>query len=162
MRNRLTADQMTAISDEHSATMLGYARQWLSAGAEDVVQSAFLALVRQNADHGVPDNPVAWLYQAIRNAAVSQWRSESRRKNREEEVARSKVSYVATGPSILEAQEVADSFERLAADLRETVYLRIWGGLSFEEIAKTTGKSRSSVFRLYREGLETMKKELTK
>ena len=75
---------MTAISDEHLATMLGYARQWLTAGAEDVVQNTFLSLVRQNADHGALDNPIAWLYQAVRNAAVSQWRSESRRKNREE------------------------------------------------------------------------------
>ena len=153
---------MTALCDAHHAPLLFYARHWNDAGAEDIVQGAFLALVKENLDRGKPDNPVSWLYKVVRNQAVSLWRTESRRKNREESAARMLVSFEAAGPSILEAREVADSFERLEPDRREIVFLRIWAGLAFDEIAKTTEKSRSTVFRLYREGLETMKKELTK
>lgn len=162
MRPRLTADEITALCDAHHAPMLFYARHWSNTDAEDIVQRAFLALVKENLDHGKPENPVSWLYKVIRNEAVSLWREESRRKDREESVARTMVSFEAIGPSILDAREVADSFERLEPDRRETLFLRIWGGLSFDEIAKTTGKSRAAVFRLYRDGLETMKKELTK
>ena len=51
--------------DENAAALVLYARQWCSA-PEDVVQEAFLKLAAQKP---APDNPVAWLYRVVRNAA---------------------------------------------------------------------------------------------
>lgn len=163
MRPQLTTLEITTLSQEHYASLVLFARQWTVAGAEDIVQSAFLSLVRENSGKGKPENPPAWLYKVVRNEAISQWRSEKKRKIREEAtVEGDSVSFVATAPSVLEPLDVAESLERLPVDLREVVFLRIWAGLSFEEIGETNGKSRSTVWRLYHEGLTMLKQALTK
>ena len=66
------------------------ARRWCSTpgnGAmtpEDVVQEAFLLLVRQAV---APENPTGWLYRVVRNRAINAGRSQGRRARREAAVA---------------------------------------------------------------------------
>ena len=63
----LSPEAVTRLWDQHSAALVLYARQWCDA-PEDVVQEAFLLLVRQNA---APDNPGGWLYRVVRNRAIT-------------------------------------------------------------------------------------------
>ena len=46
-------------------------------------------------------------------------------------------------------------------DQREAIVLRMWSGLSFEEIAELTGKSTSTAHRRYLAGLDTLRKHWT-
>lgn len=163
MRPILTAQEITVLAADHFASLTLFARQWNAVDAEDIVQTVFLSLIQENHKRGRPENPTAWLYRSVRNEAVNRWRSDRRRKNREENHARPNVpTFQKKGDSSLDALEVADALDRLPSEKREIVLLRIWGGLSFDEIAGAVEKSRSTVFRLYRDGLEAMKTRLTK
>jgi len=57
------------------------------AAAEDAVQEALLAAATQWPDHGLPDNPRAWLTQVAFRRMTDQIRSESARRRREGEMA---------------------------------------------------------------------------
>ena len=162
MYPNMTAQEITILVTDHFAPLVLFARQWSVVEAEDIVQSVFLSLIRENHKKGRPENPTAWLYRSVRNEAISQWRSNRRRQDREERHAPPPPTFHKTGNSPFDPEAVGESLDRLRDDHREIVLMRIWGGLSFDEIAEATGKSRTTVFRLYRDGLEAMKNELTK
>src|SRR5438128_181518 len=78
-------DRLAQLVTERSSALALYARQWLNAAsAEDVVQEALTALLCESR---APDDPIAWMYRAVRNAAIDQARSSSRRRRREQVVA---------------------------------------------------------------------------
>src|ERR1700761_8745970 len=58
------------------------------AAAEDAVQEALLVAATKWPDDGMPDNPRAWLTQVAFNRITDRIRSESARRRREEEMAR--------------------------------------------------------------------------
>ncbi len=142
---------------KHGGALVLYARQW-TAAAEDVVQDALLQLVQQRR---VPENVVGWLYRAVRNGAISAARSEDRRRRRHRLVADRSTSWFkpADGTN-LDAAAAAEALKSLPIHQRETVVARLWGGLSFGEIAKLTGTSSSTAARRYQAALAAMRERL--
>lgn len=113
--------------------------------AEDIVQECFIRLSRE---HPVPTRPVAWLYTVARRLAINERLARTRRRRREQ----SSATHAVGGSSAwktLEARELADQLQRLDPELREIVVARVWGDLSFDEIAEATGKSKATVWRIY-------------
>lgn len=74
---------LTRLLDEHGAALVLYAQQWCDT-PEDVVQEAFLRLMREREP---PGNVVGWLYRVVRNGAISASRAAGRRRRREAAVA---------------------------------------------------------------------------
>ena len=73
--------QLATSFDAYAATLVLFAHEWLvRSAAEDVVQDVFVNLLLQRR---APDNLKAWLFIAVRNAAISHARSATRRGNRE-------------------------------------------------------------------------------
>jgi len=141
----------------HGGALVLYARQW-TAAAEDVVQEALLQLVRQRE---APENVVGWLYRAVRNLAISAARSEDRRRRRHRLVAGSNASWFKPSDGAhLDAEAAARALAALPIHERETVVARLWGGLSFSEIAKLTGTSSSTAARRYQAALAAMRERL--
>jgi RNA polymerase sigma-70 factor (ECF subfamily) len=60
----------------------------------------------------------------------------------------------------LDARTATQALEHLPIEQRETIIARLWGGLSFEEIARLTGSSKSTVHRCYQEGLAALRERL--
>ena len=144
------AEILTRLLDAHGAALVLYAQQWCDS-PEDVTQEAFLALMRQPA---APENAVGWLYRAVRNGAINARRSSARRIRRETATARHAESWFhATADDRLDALEGARAMQDLPIEQRETMVARLWGGLSFEEIAELCGSSTSTVHRWYQAGL---------
>src|SRR5437879_13764246 len=81
----MSPPDVARLIDAHAAPLVLYARQWCDA-PEDVVQEAFLKLVRQGRP---PQDAVAWLYRVVRNGALDVARRARRRQRRESAVARS-------------------------------------------------------------------------
>jgi RNA polymerase sigma factor (sigma-70 family) len=153
----VSPEYMARLLDEHGGALVLYARQWC-ATPEDVVQEAFLLLVRQSA---VPENVVGWLYRVVRNSAISASRSSARRSHREKAVAhRGEPWFEAPEGSRLDALAATRALEQLPAEEREVVVARLWGGLSLEEIASLTGSSTSTVHRRYQTGLTELRERL--
>ncbi len=155
------ADEMVKIIDAHFAPLLLYARQWDAAVAEDLVQEAFLKLLRQSHKKGCPENVTAWLFQVVRNGAVSWFRKNSRREKHERNHGETRIMWSEPAQeAAIEGAELAEMLDQLPLEQRELVILRIWAGLSFDEMVTLTGMSRTTVFRKYNEALETLRKKL--
>ena len=142
--------------DAHAAPLVLYARQWCGE-PEDVVQEAFLKLVRQ---HRPPEDPSAWLYRVVRNGALDAAKMARRRQRRESAAARPVCWFVESEVDGLDAKTAVAALERLEPEQREVVMARLWGGLSYEQIGEVVGCSASTAFRRYTAGVEELRKQL--
>src|SRR5437660_241640 len=128
----MTPLEFARLIDTHGPPLILYARQWY-ASPEDVVQDAFLKLV---ALRELPDQVVAWLYRVVRNGAIDASRTVRSRQRRETAVARPARWFVQPEVDGLDAEVAVAALERLAVEQREIIVARLWGGLSFEQIAE--------------------------
>ncbi|HEX3146858.1 MAG TPA: sigma-70 family RNA polymerase sigma factor, partial [Gemmataceae bacterium] len=130
-------------------------RQW-SAVPEDVVQDAFVKLI---VGRRPPDDPAAWLFTAVRHRALDASKADRRRSVREQtaHVGRWFIEPEIDG---LDAEQAVQALERLPAELRETIVARLWGGLTFDQIAVVSGCSASSAFRRYDAGIAALRETL--
>ena len=147
---------------ERAAGLTLYARQWLgdAAAAEDVVQEALVALLSQRPP---PADPLAWMFRAVRNAAIDQARATSRRRRREQAVAESRREWFETrSDALIDARTAEAALADLPPQAREIVVLRIWSGLSFAQIAGVMQMSLSTVHDRYAAALRQMRGALEK
>jgi len=150
-------DLLSRLLDEHGARLVLYAQQWCAA-PEDVVQEAFVALGRQRP---APADAAAWLYRAVRNGAISAARKSQRRALHEAVAAEARPAwFAATDAEGLDAAAAMAALEELPIDVRETLVLRLWSDLSFEEIAKLTETSTSTAHRRYAQGIAALQAKL--
>ena len=150
---------------EHSrlAYRVAYAVLRNAADAEDAVQAGFVRFWRkQPAAH---ESHYPLLYSAVRSAALNLLRTNSRRQVREDHFFQDGGSggsaYFACE---LEQRETAAGIQaalnELPREQRETLVLRLWGDLTFAEIATTVGESINTVAARYRYGLNALRKNL--
>jgi RNA polymerase sigma-70 factor (ECF subfamily) len=152
--DQVDLELLTHLLDKHSAALVLYAQQWCDT-PEDVVQVAFIRLMRERP---VPENTVGWLYRVARNEAVTQARSQNRR-TRHEATAGSlrQAWFTPSADDPLDAAAAVAALKSLPRETREVIVLRLWSGLSFEEIADLIGKSSSTAHRWYEAGLTTLR-----
>jgi RNA polymerase sigma factor (sigma-70 family) len=153
------AERLTRIVTERAAALVLYARQRLdAASADDAVQEAFAALL---AERRPPDNPIAWMYRAVRNAAIDLSRSAERRRRREQSVAAARREWFdAQADARLDAAAAEDALRRLGPEQREIVVLRIWGELGFAAIAEVMQLATSTVHDRYRSALRELRTQM--
>lgn len=142
-----------------------YARQLVAskADAEDVVQMAFVRWWRRFPEGDSAHIPL--LYAAVRTIALDQRRSDTRRVNRE---AKSDIAIPHENAPSFDPQpgqqEIAAIVEKALQGLpeqqREVVTLKLWGNLTFNEIAAMTGESINTVAGRYRYALQALHKKL--
>jgi RNA polymerase sigma-70 factor, ECF subfamily len=156
-RSQVDAELLGRLLDEHGPALALYAAQWTDA-ADDCVQEALVELARQRV---VPENLRAWLYRVVKHRALNAARGARRRRERESRAAtdRSRTPEFA-GARREEAFAVVEAVQRLPPDERELVVMRIWGGLSYEEIAAALAISTSSAHRRYQQALEKLRNVL--
>lgn len=152
----MTPADLGRLISSHGAPLVLYARQWTDE-PEDVVQEAFHKLVRQRQ---APDDPIAWLYRVVRNAALDAAKIGRRRQRRELVAARPERWFVEPDVEGLDAEAAVAALQRLPEDQREVIVARLWGGLSFEQIAVAADCSASTAFRRYTAGVEALRRQL--
>jgi RNA polymerase sigma-70 factor (ECF subfamily) len=151
--------------DQVAPNLLLYARQIAPtpADAEDVVQMAFVRWWRRFPDGDSRHIPL--LYAAVRTIALDMRRSNQRRTARE---ARSDIALPHADTPVFDppaeqketAALVEQALTKLPEEQREVVTLRLWGGLTFAEIAEATGSSINTVAGRYRYALAALEKLL--
>ena len=151
---RLDREDVARLYADHGALLLGYACSILGdlSTAEDVVHQVFARLL--NGNLAIRESPVAYLCRAVRNTALNHRRARSR-----------EVEYDGTGPSWLEAPTgleemglaVETALRRLPEEQREVIVLRVWGQLSFQEIAEALELPPNTVASRYRYGLTKLR-----
>ncbi len=164
---------LTDVYAQHARGLLAFATTITGsrAGAEDAVHEAFARLCRRAAD--TPDAEpigVAYVYRAVRNAAIDGLRREDARRRLHRDTAHALGS---TAPShrwapdpatdAASAEDRADlmrALDTLKPAEREAVILRAWGGLSLDELAATTGEPRTTVSSRYHRALQKLKRKV--
>jgi len=148
---------------EHGRRLLLCARQWTSslAEAEDILQDAFVRYWK-NQRH-LPGNPNALILTSVRRAAIDYGRSRTRRINRETQAyeLEDKVTFFEPGEGEV-AQDLEKAVRSLPAEQREVVVMKIWGMLTFEEIARQLGVSQNTVASRYRYALAALRKTISR
>jgi RNA polymerase sigma-70 factor (ECF subfamily) len=154
-------DWLTRVVVERAAGLRLFAQQWVDAAtAEDVVQEALVALL---AERPVPQNPVAWMYRVVRNAAFDQHRSSTRRRRREQVVAEARGDWFEMRPdAALDARAAETALQSLSKEIRQLIVMRIWGELGFAEIASVMDMSVSTVHDKYKKALGELRSVLEK
>ena len=143
--------------DRHAAALELYARQ-LCDCSEDVVQEALIELVGQPQ---MPCDVAAWLYRVVRNKAITAWRSAQRRQRHESAaVANRPAAFERSAADRIDGGAAAAALESLSIELREVVVARIWGGLTFQQIAQLVGVSDSAAHRRYEAALLALRQKL--
>jgi RNA polymerase sigma factor (sigma-70 family) len=151
----LTPQDLGRLYRQHAPCLRLYARQWPECG-EDVVQDAFIALARRSSP---PDNVAAWLYQVVRTGALAAARSASRRRKREGAVSAPEAWFTPTHDR-LDADVAARALATLPLEQREVIVSRLWGGLTFDEVARLVGCSLPTAHRRYHAGLTELRTRL--
>jgi RNA polymerase sigma factor (sigma-70 family) len=152
----MTPAEVARLIDAHAAPLVLCARQWCDE-PEDVVQEAFLKLVRQSKS---PEDPVAWLYRVVRNRALDVAKMARRRQQRESAAARPIRWFVEPEVEGLDAETAVATLQRLVPEQREVILARLWGGLSYEQIAVVAGCSASTASRRFFAEVEELRKQL--
>ncbi len=152
MSGQVNATWIAKLFDQYGSALEIYAAQ-RTAAPEDCVQEAFIELARQTA---WPANPAAWLFRVVRNRALNSTRADRRRVVHEKTAShRRNVSDGEPDPQ--ETVAIADLLGTLGDAEREIVIMKIWGRLTWQEIADVMGRSRSSTQRDYVQALSRLR-----
>jgi RNA polymerase sigma-70 factor (ECF subfamily) len=155
------SDQWTTWLDRHGPALVLFARQWVAGrgDAEDVVQDAFVRFW-QSRDRVV--DPTSYLYACVKHCALDRQRSRKRRSHREQATARPEAETMFAGA--LEQAERRLAVEAALLELpekqREVLVMKIWGGLSFPQIAAALEISADTAGSRYRYALARLHKVL--
>jgi RNA polymerase sigma-70 factor (ECF subfamily) len=147
----------------HAPALLLFARQQTSceADAQDLVQEAVVESWRRQSQDGPP--PLALVYATIRRRAIDLARRDDRRADRE-------VAAHLDGPQCwfdagVDERErnllIQKAMSHLPEIHRQVVTLKVWGGLTFAEIAEALEIPANTAASRYRYGLLELRK-LTK
>lgn len=127
--------------------------------AEDAVQATIVRLAKNPQVLSAVQYPWAYLLRMVRNEAL---RILARR--RPVFGLWSDMAGCSAGPNAVELAEreaeVQTALRRLPADQAEVVVLKIWEGMTFQEIADVTGESLNTVASRYRYALSKLQSTL--
>src|SRR5437660_10612819 len=133
---RIAPEELGRLYREHAPALRLYVRQW-PAGAEDLVQDAFIKLAQQSP---APERALPWLYRVVRNGALEASRAATRRRRREDRASATEAWFGMTDDRI-DGDEAVRRLAKLPLEQREVIVARIWGGLTFEEVGQLVGCS---------------------
>ncbi len=157
MMNRRTA-RLRTFYLKHRQEQWSYALSITKnrATAEEAVHTAFTRLLEK------PRAPLrlkAYIFQAVRNAAIDQWREQ--RAGNDAYLELSGRPDVPRNPCVPgEHGNLYQALDQLSADERESIVLKIHLGMTFREIAAIRGVSINTAASWYRRGLEKMREAL--
>ena len=144
----------------HGAKLLLFARQQSRRPdeAEDLLQEAFVRIWRLYGHTG--EVSPGLVYRAVRRLAIDWARSIDRRQARENKVALDSplsFSFERTLEQDERKQALLRAVDRLPDQQKEVLILKIWGELTFDEIARTLDESLNTVASRYRYGLQKLR-----
>ncbi len=147
--------------DAHGAALLLLARQIVlsRADAEDVVQEAFIRFWRSR---GSVADPVAYLFACVKRCALDWQRGQRRRWRREEQSARPEMEPLFMGDAESSERQAAieEALRELPAEQAEVLVLKIWGELTFPQIAAALDIPPNTAASRYRYALAKLRETL--
>jgi len=130
--------------------------------AEDAVQDAFARLWQSDAR---PGDAVPYVFAAVRHAAIDLARRAATAGRHEPASIFNGVPRAPADPAatVIDAEthrRIRDAVESLPQAEREAVVLKVYGGLTFEQMADALGEPLPTVASRYRRALETLSRRI--
>ncbi len=156
-----TSGDWQAWLDRHGPALVLLARQFVPsrADAEDIVQDAFIRFWRSRAK---VQQPAAYLYSSVKGCALDWQRGRRRQLRREEQVARPPAEPLFA--TTLEQDErraaIEAALRELPTEQTEVLVMKIWGELSFPQIAQALEISPNTAASRYRYALTKLREVL--
>jgi RNA polymerase sigma-70 factor, ECF subfamily len=153
---KLGPESVRQLYQQHGAPLLLYARSFVSDHglAEDAVHQVFLKLLR--GETAMPDAPVAYLYRAVRNTALNARRTVAR----DTPLADQDCWFSHRGGNQEAALALQAALAELPDEQRAVVIMRIWSGLTLDEVATAVGIPLHTAASRYRYALEKLRARL--
>jgi len=155
-RRDASSDRLADLYDRFAGTLFRHAAMILAdrVAAGDAVHNVFVKLAKSGLGGDV--GSLAYLRRAVRNECYSVMRT-----RRREIVA-------AVDPQLLEFAEGEDdqaaqrlaleqALQQLPAEQREVVHLKVWEGMTFQEIGDVTGEGLNTAASRYRYAIEKLR-----
>jgi len=149
-----------AVAENMSASLLGYIKALLQdkSLAEDIFQNVFCKLWKTKISVEEITNLKAFVFKIAKNEI---WRELGKKHSRLRIVEDSDIfEAVEEKTSELDAICIEESLLKIPKEQREVIYLKIYGQLTFQEIADTLGTSKSTITSRYRYAIEKMRELL--
>jgi len=167
LARRLARGEETAFAELYDACserLLRYLAVRLASADKgaDVLQSAMLRAVKSRRRFAKVDSPAAYLFQIARNEAARLAKRSARRAEQTLTAEQMLELTDSTTDSLEEVETIVAALARLSTEDRELVHLKIYAGLTFQEIAKITGRPQATVATRYRRALDSMRPWLAK
>ena len=151
--------------DDHAqalfAFLLNFTRD--EADTRDVLQDIFVKLARQPSLLDSARDERAFLLRLAHNAAIDLMRRRGTRDKHHEQFGAEQISAFAPTSDQDETafrQELSLALGELPPDQRAVVHLKLWSGLTFEEIAATLEIPLNTAASRYRYGLDKLRTRL--
>ena len=144
--------------DRYGAALYRYAAMVLAdpAAAADVVQTVFVSLLRRRAP---PEFDERYLRRAVRNECFSTLRR--RRRDLLESAGPLLDALAGTSDRPDERLALEQVLRALPPEQREVVHLKVFEGMTFQEIADLSAESINTVASRYRYAIEKLRVQLT-
>lgn len=158
---------MVNLSDIYAEHKQGFFSLALSvtrnrAEAEDSVQDAFMKLAKK--DIAPKGDPVAYIYAIVRNAALDRLRKRKRIVDAPEFVFEDEKSKEPKPGMSLQEQErnfiIRKEIEKLDEPQREVIIMKLFTGLTFEQISEILNEPLSTVSSRYARTLKSLKQRM--
>lgn len=147
--------------ETYGRKLLLFARQWATsaAGAEDLVQEAFVRFWRSPCRNEAEAH--LHLFAMVRRAGLDHVRTTSRRAARETIAVADSETVAWFAPATDERDAaIQAALQQLPPEQREVVVLKIWGELTFEQVARTLDIPPNTAASRYRYALEALRRSL--
>ncbi|QNN24367.1 RNA polymerase sigma factor [Planctomycetales bacterium ZRK34] len=129
--------------------------------AEDAVHEAFVRLCRSR--QTTSGDPVAYVFAAVRNAAIDQIRQRGRADRQHRSIfADAPPTEPVTPPDEAAAEAERDHLVRQALEAlpdatRQIIVMKLYAGLTFDQIAAACGQPLPTIASRYRRGLDKLR-----
>jgi RNA polymerase sigma-70 factor (ECF subfamily) len=147
-------DQVRRFYEDYRKELFVYALSLTrnDGAAEDAVHTAFMKILRRG---GSPRDLKLYAFRCVRNAAIDEFRSNGRAK---QEIRLFKpVENENSSDNGPDQSDVEELLRQLSENERETILLKVYGGLTLKEVARTRGARPGTVASWYRRGIEKLR-----
>ena len=157
--------EIERLYDEHAQPLFAFLLNLTRAEADtrDLLQEIFVKLAREPKLLAGVREERAFLIRLAHNAAIDLMRRRGTREQTKDNFAAEIISPFAPTSDPDEAvfrNELADALGELPAEQRTVVHLKLWGGLTFEEIAAALEIPPNTAASRYRYGLDKLRGRL--
>jgi len=157
--------ELERLYDEHASALFAFLLNFTrdENDTRDVLQEIFIKLARQPDLLRSARDERAFLLRLAHNAAIDLMRRRGARSRQHEQFGAEQISVFAPTSDPDEAAlrtDLSTALGELPADQRAVVHLKLWAGLTFEEIAAALEIPPNTAASRYRYGLDKLRVRL--